>query len=200
MRMILAFVFSFSAVAFAQDGGVITFVDKDAQLTHAGKTAPIQKGDKIAWGDTVALGFGAKAQITVGQQKISLLGKAKIILKQSMVPDVAVVELFEGQVRMKTPRMPPTFTGEPMPVVQTPTAVAGVRGTEFWISYALTGESEIIGIEKNVDFMTPDNKSRVIVKPGEWGGVGGKYGKYVKAPVKASVDTFKKVKTDLEFR
>ncbi len=61
--------------------------------------------------------------------------------------------------------------------IKTPTAVAGVRGTDFWLYYDERDQfNEIIVFDSKVEFGLKDGESKVIQK-GQWGGVGGKYGK-----------------------
>lgn len=66
-------------------------------------------------------------------------------------------------------------------VVTTKSAVMGIRGTEFIATYnSLFDETEIISFTGDIEFRRKDKpKNPKIVKTGQWGGVGGRFGKDV---------------------
>ncbi len=66
-------------------------------------------------------------------------------------------------------------------VVTTKSAVMGIRGTEFMATYnSLLDETEIISFTGDIEFRRKDKpKNPKIVKTGQWGGVGGRFGKDV---------------------
>jgi len=68
-------------------------------------------------------------------------------------------------------------------VITTKSAVMGIRGTEFMaIHNSLLDETEIVSFNGNIEFRRKDKpKSGKIVKTGQWGGVGGRFGQDVGA-------------------
>lgn len=61
----------------------------------------------------------------------------------------------------------------------------GVRGTDFFLkTNTLLGESEIIMFDGEVQMDNlNDPENSVIVKKGQWGGLGGRYGKKIAPPI-----------------
>ncbi len=114
----------------------------------------------------------------------------EVVLKgdfQFELPEVngkeILARLLSGKVRVRVPKgkLKDYFH------VRTPTAVAGVRGTDFYLSYwPLLSEAEIICFESSVTFSNADNKSRQLVKAGHWGGLGGRFGKKIAPPIQLS--------------
>ncbi len=87
--------------------------------------------------------------------------------------------------------------------VKTKTAAFGVRGTDFMAKYAPTGETEIIVLDGKVNFRSAlvksgtENGERMISK-GQWGGVGGKFGKTIEKVVDAPAEAIRQWKTQVE--
>lgn len=67
----------------------------------------------------------------------------------------------------------------------TPQVAMGVRGTDFILkSNPVLGESEVIMFDGEVKMDNlSDPENSVIVKKGQWGGVGGRYGKKIAPPL-----------------
>lgn len=64
--------------------------------------------------------------------------------------------------------------------VRTKTAAMGIRGTDFVVQYSPSGETDIVVLDGKVLFGSALAKgSEKLVNSGQWGGVGGKYGKTV---------------------
>lgn len=61
----------------------------------------------------------------------------------------------------------------------------GVRGTDFLVkSFPLFGESEIIMLDGEVQLENlEDSSNSFLVKKGQWGGLGGRYGKKIAPPI-----------------
>ena len=69
--------------------------------------------------------------------------------------------------------------------IKTRVAILGVRGTDFVLtSNEILGESEIVVLDGAVMFVNKKNKadSRLVSK-GQWGGLGGRYGQSIEAPL-----------------
>ena len=65
--------------------------------------------------------------------------------------------------------------------VHTKTAALGVRGTDFYLSYnPILDETEMIVFDGEVEFASKiDATDKVLVKKGQWGGLGGRFGKTI---------------------
>lgn len=70
------------------------------------------------------------------------------------------------------------------PGFRTKGASMGVRGTDFIIiANPLLGETEIVNFDGTVEFQnTADESNKILIKKGQWGGLGGRFGGKI-APV-----------------
>lgn len=82
--------------------------------------------------------------------------------------------------------------------VYTKTVAMGVRGTDFLVkSFTLFGEVEIIMLDGEVQMENLEDPSNtVLVRKGQWGGMGGRYGKKIAPPIEipaVALATFEKL-------
>ena len=66
----------------------------------------------------------------------------------------------------------------------------GIRGTDFYISFnPVFGETEIVMFEGEVMMENAENtENKIVVKSGEWGGLGGRFGKILNPPLTLPTD------------
>lgn len=81
--------------------------------------------------------------------------------------------------------------------IKTPNAILGVRGTDFVLqANAVLGESEIVLLDGAVMFSDKNNRANGrLVSKGQWGGLGGRYGKFIAPPLnlpKSVLDEYSK--------
>lgn len=141
-----------------------------------GRSGPVKKGEILA-----------SAQVLVGQDASShvqlswdggravLVGKFKLQLRtiNQKTKAPSTLSLVYGKMRAQTQVR---SKSDPFQVV-TPVTVAGVRGTDFMVSYDdVLGESEIVCFESHVEFSNSTTKKSIVVGPGQWGGVGLRFG------------------------
>lgn len=86
--------------------------------------------------------------------------------------------------------------GKPKFRIRTPSAVMGVRGTDFLAKYdPIQQEVELVVFEGKVEFQSNRQpKSPKIVSPGEWLGLGGRFGTEVSEPKKIDSTLLQKLK------
>ncbi|MBP6219090.1 MAG: FecR domain-containing protein [Oligoflexales bacterium] len=82
--------------------------------------------------------------------------------------------------------------------IETPSMVMGVRGTDFIAAYnPLLNESESICFDGNVELRSNlDKTDKKMIHQGQWGGVGGRYGKRIGDIItlpQPILDTFRKM-------
>lgn len=82
--------------------------------------------------------------------------------------------------------------------IQTKSAVMGIRGTDFLaLANPTFGETEIVCFEGKVLFQNKEKSgNEYVVSKGQWGGLGGRYGKYIAKPLtlpESVVDQMKNV-------
>lgn len=84
--------------------------------------------------------------------------------------------------------------------LQTRNAVAGVRGTDFFVSYNPDlGETEVICFESKITLSDLDGKNLKEIPAGFWGGKGGRFGASITNPIQLNSNFLSAVKADLAF-
>lgn len=137
--------------AHADDGGGILSVVKGNVQVQSGKDksiSPARVGMKVTQGDTIITGPDSRAKLTmVDKNVINVSPDSKLQLeKYEFKPDqdkknVTLNVLF-GKVRSSVEQK---YDGEQNKFhVKTPSAVAGVRGTDFLVSYSRTDSASKI--------------------------------------------------------
>ncbi|HEX5323931.1 MAG TPA: FecR domain-containing protein, partial [Capsulimonadaceae bacterium] len=132
-----------------QKAGKITALLPTAHVVRgAGKTAvttDAKKGDELVWQDLVKTDKGGRARITLNDQSILSLGsQAELrIVKQDAAAQQTSLEMSYGRVRAQVEKV--TRDGGSFQV-RTPTAVAGVIGTDFGTDASEPGETTFICI------------------------------------------------------
>jgi hypothetical protein len=136
---------------------------------------PVKVGDVLQGGGVLETGADSKAKIFVREARtLSILKANSAIEITPSAKTPGSFRLVEGVTRWVIGKVQ---KDKPI-VVTTKTAIMGVRGTEFMASYnGLLGESEIVSFEGTIEFRRKDNpKGKKLVKTGQWGGVGGRFG------------------------
>ncbi|MBI5454367.1 MAG: FecR domain-containing protein [Deltaproteobacteria bacterium] len=152
---------AFPKGAFAEEGAAVSEVgyfsklDGKADITRAGSSTavPVRNGDKVFVGDVVRTKAGSKAELTFNDKTVVRLApESRIKVDEYLFnPDggrkKASLYLFRGKVR----GVVSTFKKKVIPVsmnestfnIQTPTAIAGVRGTDLFVFY-LRGTTGVV--------------------------------------------------------
>jgi hypothetical protein len=117
------------------------------------------------WGNSITLGPLSSMMLNFSDAKKYTLDKGSCRWKTAVN---AAKELVGGKGKIYTRHI-----------------AMGVRGTDFLIkTNALLGESEIIMFDGEVQMDNlSDPENTVVVKKGQWGGVGGRYGKKIAPPL-----------------
>lgn len=137
--------------SIVQNDGIVNFIAGDVKLVKDGNSAAANMGDKITQGMTVKTGEKSVVDIYFQGSVIRILEKSSVVM-QELVRNVKenkdLTELYveNGQVFSNVTRK--LTDGEKFKV-NTPTAVAGVRGTQFLVN-SIDGKSTIGCIEGTV--------------------------------------------------
>ncbi|HTZ51258.1 MAG TPA: FecR family protein [Spirochaetia bacterium] len=118
--------------ALSAASGTVVYVEGDVSLTSGGETREASIGDAVAPGDAVVTGARSLAVIDLTNRTTVKL-KEKTYLAIDTIGEVAAVTLTAGGVFTS---IAGKLTGRFS--VQTPNAVCGVRGTEFFVAYGRT--------------------------------------------------------------
>jgi hypothetical protein len=150
--VILAFQVGPLAAAQADVVGRLTQVDGRVDLLKGGKlpATPVKLNDGVQIGDVLRTKSQSKAQITFTDNSVMTISpESRVGIEAYMVDSTqnkrnAVVQLFQGLAHVVVNKV--FKAAEPDFVVKTPTAVMGVRGTDFGVRiYPIT--SEILNFE-----------------------------------------------------
>ncbi len=150
------------------------------------KNKKIKKGQVLTGNETLR-GTSPISYLLTSKDgvRIALKGrfKAQLDLKEAPTPkEPSTINLLYGKVRALVNKKEKTKDSSFK--VLTKTAVAGVRGTDFMVSYIKEiDESQIICIDGEVDFGSSDGKQNQAIKKGQWGGFGGRFGAQVTQPI-----------------
>ncbi len=172
---ILAFLLPFTAVS-APQFGLFMVVKGDIKIESQGRpAAPVKVGSKIHPGDTVISGPDSRAKIVMADRNvINISPDTKMALEiydsdQKSGTKNVQMNLLEGKVRNNVEQK---YDGEKSKfLIKTPTAVAGVRGTQFLTSFdPRTRLTQIVTMKGAVALSpinAPPGSQPVIVKKGE---------------------------------
>ena len=126
-----------AAADTAQKAGNISALLPTANIVRgAGKAATsseAKKGDEVIWNDLVRTEKAGRARVTLLDQSILSIGSdAELrIVKHDARSQQTLLELKYGQIRAEVSKVKPKGNFE----VRTPTAVAGVIGTDFGVNF-----------------------------------------------------------------
>lgn len=161
--------------ALADIAGRFTIVEGKVDILRPGQTraVSVKKDDAVSPGDIVRTKSDSFAEITFKDNAtLKLAQNTRIEIKDYQFGEndkrkSGTLRLLRGKVRATVPktlgRVIPIATGPSTFQVQTPTAVAGVRGTDFLVYYDL-GSTGVFVMDGAVDAFNinfPDNVLRV---------------------------------------
>ncbi|MFN8628461.1 MAG: FecR family protein [Candidatus Binatia bacterium] len=155
-RTLLALAVALCArLAWAQEIGTVASMEGQAEIGRGGAWQPTATGAAIHTGDTIRTGTPGKLRIVFQDDSVVTVsdGSHLRIDEQVFDPDRGVarsaLELLRGTVRSLVGEYYHTVGNQYE--VKTPTAVCGVRGTEFLTSYdPETQTTDVVGISGHV--------------------------------------------------
>lgn len=167
-----------ATAAFAEPMyGVLMVVKGSVKITNAGKTADGKVGGKVYEGDKIATGADSRAKIVMSDRNVINVSPDSEFIINKYENDPASgnknveMNLLKGKVRNNVEQ---TYDGEKNKfLIKTPTAVAGVRGTQFLAGFdPSTRMTSVVTFKGSVTLtsLNPQGKpvgAPVIVKKGE---------------------------------
>lgn len=168
-----------TSFAHAQDvHGVLRVVKGDVQIKQAktGQTVKARLGEQVYPKDIVITGKEARAKIVmVDNNEINVSPESQIEIQHyEFNPDAGkkdvLLNVIYGKVRAKVEQK---YDGQSAKFqIKTPSAVAGVRGTDFMASFDKAGaSSSVVTFQGKVEFGVPGPggtiKNAVFVTPGQ---------------------------------
>lgn len=158
-----------SRVAFGADAaGQVAALEGTAEVTRGGTTQPIKAGDPIYVGDKLKTAPASKLRLLLKDETVlTLAASTEMVVNQEDVGGATSktgLGMMGGTLRaLVTERYgTPGSKFE----VETPTAIAGVRGTGFVISYdAATGTTTVVGLFDTTWVRSKNGRGEVTVGP-----------------------------------
>ncbi|MFN7826081.1 MAG: FecR domain-containing protein [Pseudobdellovibrionaceae bacterium] len=176
-KFIMAFSISLvcASTALAQEiNGVFMVVKGDVKISNGAKIESAKVGSKVKAGDTVSSGPDSRAKIVMADKNILNISPDTKITIEKYTNDAKSKEVElnvqQGKVRATVEQK---YDGEKSKFnIKTPSAVAGVRGTDFLTTYnPQTKVSSVITFHGTVAVGIPDASGRVgqivLVQPGQ---------------------------------
>jgi hypothetical protein len=155
-RVSLAVLFSLlcGSVAVAEDVGSVASLRGDAQIGRGGAFTPATVGAGVQIGDELRTGDGQMRVVFRDDSVIDLTERSSLTVDTQVFDPAkssytSLLRLAAGKARALVSKVygTPGASYE----IQTPTAVAGVRGTTFLIEYDQSREAtDVIGIEGRI--------------------------------------------------
>ena len=200
-----ALLMSQALVASAAPGGVkLVVVDGEAQIGHDEAWRPAQVGDEIAPGDGVRTAAGGRARLVIGDGAMVTLHPSTHFIFREHATDAegklrTLLQLSAGKVRAVV--SPEYGEGKSLFQIETATAAARVKGTEFVIAFdPVADASDVVGLNDEVSVQAAaDVKGQhiVVVHARELTQVA--RGAYPTAPKKLSEELVKQYIEGLDF-
>ena len=142
-----------AGVAEGQKAGAVDAVLPQAAIRRSATELPAAKGTEISWNDLLRTSDRGRVRVTlVDQSLISVGPKSEVrVVQQTAVSSQSSLELAYGKVRMRLTKQP----GQRFEL-RTPTAVAGVIGTDFGADASVPGTTHFICLEGEVRISNAD--------------------------------------------
>ncbi len=150
--------------------GVLMVVKGDVQVIQKDKTVKAKVGTKVVQGDTISTGKDSRAKLVmVDKNVINISPNSKFLLeKYEYNPDTnkkgALLNVIYGKVRTTVNQKYDGDTNKFQ--VKTKSSVAGVRGTDFLVSFnEVTSTSKVVTFEGVVEVGSGLDKMGKITNP-----------------------------------
>lgn len=198
------FVLVAGAAAAAQEVGTVATVEGSAEVRRADTWSPATAGTAVHVGDVIRTGQPGRVRVVFQDDSVlnvgdnSQLGIDEQVFDPSAGAPRSLMRLLQGKVRALVSEYYQQ-TGAAYEI-ETATAVSGVRGTEFVVTYspelALT---EVVGISGRIAVHSVlDRATRgVYITAGELAAV--RKGRFPTKPPRLDEDTFRQYLEGLEF-
>jgi len=140
----------------AQEIGTVVALRGPVEIGRGGAWMPAANGMAVQLGDEVRTGVGGRVSLTFQDGTVLSAGdQSRVVIDQQVfggtaAPSHGMFRLLQGLVRSVVT----AYYTQPGSVYEigTPTAVVGVRGTEFIVAYdPVTDVSDVVGVDGRVE-------------------------------------------------
>lgn len=176
----LLIVLAFLSPALAGMVGKFTAIDGRVDVLKPGekRASPVSAGSPVSEGDIVRTKSGSFAEITFTDDTVlKLTQSTRVEIKEYLMAGNkrknGALKLLRGKVRATVSKglgrvIPVIYSGPSTFRIETPTAVAGVKGTDFFVFYSM-GATGVFVLEGAVDTRGIDTPEHVVrVRGGEY--------------------------------
>ena len=164
-RYFIVIVLLFGYVSLFALTGSVEYVEGDVLLTHNGESEYADFGSSVFQDDLVTTEADSLAIIRLSDGT-ALKIRENTIIRIAVLSDSAVIDLHEGSFFSNVTKQ---LTGRY--TVKTPSVVAGVRGTEFFIAYGRKIDDQadvwLCVNTGEVEVSVPETEEHVVVRAGE---------------------------------
>ncbi len=182
--LVLLSMFSFADFGILKLKGEVTYCP--VQAAGNNKVQSVKVSDTIKDGTCIQ---SNKGYIVLKQNSNIIMAKGSFVVNVSDKKPV----ITTGKVRFKLKQVK-DFR------LTTRNAVAGVRGTDFFVSYNPDlGETEVICFESKITLSDLDGTNLKEIPAGYWGGKGGRFGASITEPIQLNSNFLNAAKRDLAF-
>jgi hypothetical protein len=132
-------------------------VEGMAHVTSGGKTAILKEGDLLKESDVIDVGAAGHVDLAFDKEwnNVARIGAGTKVAIESVFP--AGLKMEKGDIFSKLSKLPKGSTFE----IQTPTAIAAVRGTEYWTEYS-EGRTSVLNYSPSpVEVFDLDSKGNI---------------------------------------
>ena len=158
-------VFALTGTVQAQKAGAVDAVRPQAAIQRSTAELAAEKGTDVVWNDLLRTNEQGRVRVMLLDQSLISVGpKSEVrVLQRATTSDQSNLELAYGKLRMRLAKQP----GQRFEL-RTPTAVAGVIGTDFGADASVPGTTHFICLEGEVRISNADPKipGTVICKGG----------------------------------
>jgi hypothetical protein len=150
--------------AHAVGAGLVAGINGTPTVTRAGATQPLERGDAVDVGDRLTTDAKAKLKILLADDSVLNIGPQTEVV----VDELLLGENRTGKLRVLAGRfklaIAAWFGGSSDYQIDTPTAVAGVRGTVLWGDTTLDA---ICALQGTVEVRAVKGSASATLKAGE---------------------------------
>lgn len=151
--------------AAAEEAGMVAGVSGAPTVTRAGTTQPLKRGDAIAVGDRISTDATARVKVLMRDDSVLSIGSGtEIVIDQLLLDGTRTGRLRVLVGRFKLAIAAWFGGGASDYEIETPTAVAGVRGTVLWGDTSLDA---ICALQGTVAVRTVKGNATATVTAGE---------------------------------
>ena len=161
---LLAFLLAAPA-ALATDAGIVAGINGVPTVTRAGATQPIKRGDSVLVGDRITTDATARVKLLLNDDSVLSIGsQTEVVIDELLLTGesrTAKLRVLVGRFKLAIAAW---FGAASNYEIETPTAVAGVRGTVLWGDTTLDA---ICALQGTVEVKTVKGNANATLNAGQ---------------------------------